>query len=885
MGSERRSAVLALALAAALGGQGAAADPLADVWPRLRGEGPAAEAGLAVATGDLDGDQIDDLVVGAPGCDLGALDGGCVAVFYGGGWPWPVDRTLLDADVLIVGAEDGERLGTAVGLRGDLDGDQIDDLVATAPGHDGGGWDRGRAMIWFGGPPALPATVTADEADVVIEGNRDGTLLGDCLDHRRDLDGDGQPDLALGAARAPDGDGDAVGAVFVLPGQPGWPPWIGVDVDTSGGFRGGAPDAAFGQRCAAVADQDGDGVADLLIGAPEAAHDGQQPAWPGAGAAFLARGGGGGEVVHGGPGVLASWRGGAPFAYLGAAVADAGDLDDSGAGDLAVAAAGASTQDPATGAVYLFLHDGTGDWADGGDPAQSASVVLEGEAPGGWAGAALAGGHDLDGDGVDDLLVAAPLVDGAGPDGGRLYLVPGGAGLAGPSLALSAVVARWDGDAGWRVADALAVGDLAGHGWPAAVVGAVRAGIGAPPEGAVRVLAPDDPDGDGYCADPSCPAGLQPHDCDDGDPAAHPGAAEVPYDGIDQDCDGSDWVDVDDDGSAAVAAGGPDCDDTDPDIHPGATEVLCDGIDQDCSGVDLTDGDGDGHDAALCGGDDCDDDDPAVWPGAVEIANGVDDDCDGAADEGTALADDDGDGYCEGPGTGTDGSLPGDCDDEDPDVHPGVPEALNGLDDDCDGAVDDGTAAYDDDGDGFTEFGGDCDDADPEVHPGHEELLDGVDNDCDGLVDEQPGEPSVDEDGDGYCPSPVACDDGAEPGDCDDTRPSVFPGAAEVAYDGVDQDCDGEDLTDVDGDGYDGEPAGGLDCDDTDADVHPGRVDLADGIDQDCDGAVDEDAEDYTSELGGGCRCAAPGPASAPSSAALLGLALVLSLGTLRRLR
>lgn len=73
--------------------------------------------------------------------------------------------------------------------------------------------------------------------------------------------------------------------------------------------------------------------------------------------------------------------------------------------------------------------------------------------------------------------------------------------------------------------------------------------------------------------------------------------------------------------------------------------------------------------------------------------------------------------------------------------------------------------------------------------------------------------------------------------DCDDTDASVFPGAEEVAYDGVDQDCDGEDLTDVDGDGYDSDVVGGSDCDDTDPGVRPGVYDLPeDGIDQNCDG-------------------------------------------------
>jgi hypothetical protein len=61
---------------------------------------------------------------------------------------------------------------------------------------------------------------------------------------------------------------------------------------------------------------------------------------------------------------------------------------------------------------------------------------------------------------------------------------------------------------------------------------------------------------------------------------------EVPYDGVDNDCDGGDLVDVDEDGAAAVEAGGDDCDDTDPEVVPGAPDPLGDGVDQDCDGAD-----------------------------------------------------------------------------------------------------------------------------------------------------------------------------------------------------------------------------------------------------------------------------------------------------------
>ena len=86
----------------------------------------------------------------------------------------------------------------------------------------------------------------------------------------------------------------------------------------------------------------------------------------------------------------------------------------------------------------------------------------------------------------------------------------------------------------------------------------------------------EDSDGDGFDA---------PADCDDGDAAAYPDAPEVPYDGVDQDCDGADLSDQDADGAAATEAGGDDCDDSDPSVAPGLSEICDDRIDQDCDGA------------------------------------------------------------------------------------------------------------------------------------------------------------------------------------------------------------------------------------------------------------------------------------------------------------
>lgn len=331
---------------------------------------------------------------------------------------------------------------------------------------------------------------------------------------------------------------------------------------------------------------------------------------------------------------------------------------------------------------------------------------------------------------------------------------------------------------------------------------------------------------------------------------------------------------------------GTDCDDARADVYPKAVE-RCDAAatDEDCDGraddADpsatgktpwFSDGDGDGYGFGeawdACDGGagaaretgDCDDARPDVAPNGVERCDpvGIDEDCDGRVDDddidvqGASMwyvdADEDGFGddgsgapSCLGAGRVADS---GDCDDADPDVSPFASEVCSGRDEDCDGAVDDlddevtGRYAWyaDADGDGFGARGApaewscealpatspvatDCDDTDATIWPGAVDLwYDGVDGDCDGADD-------FDADRDGH----------RSPEDCDDLNTRVHGDAFDRPYDGVDADCDGADDYDVDGDGHRRFPEG-RDCDDLAADRSPDQRELVDGVDSDCDG-------------------------------------------------
>ena len=186
-------------------------------------------------------------------------------------------------------------------------------------------------------------------------------------------------------------------------------------------------------------------------------------------------------------------------------------------------------------------------------------------------------------------------------------------------------------------------------------------------------------------------------DCDDADPEVHPGAQEIAFDNVDNDCDES-TLDEDPDGDGATSG---DCAPYDAAIHPQAREIWYDGVDQDCLEDSDYDADRDGYDWDAYGGEDCDDTTKKVSPDAEEVCNAIDDDCDGTVDGASATdattywADDDQDQHGDANAPVQACSVPDgyvdtddDCDDDDPGISPSAEEwPGDAVDEDCDGCA------------------------------------------------------------------------------------------------------------------------------------------------------------------------------------------------------
>ncbi len=229
--------------------------------------------GFATASlGDLDGDSVTDLAVGAAGDDDGGTDRGAVYILF-----LNADGTVKDQQKISDTAggfggvlDNGDGFGSALAALGDLDGDNIVDLAVGAPADDDGGTDRGAVHILFLDTDgtvkseAKLSDTTAGFAGSLSNGNNFGSAVGAL----GDLDGDSVTDLAVGTPSDGDG-GPTRGAVWV------------VFLDATGGVQGSQKISAtagsftgvlddgdmFGSSVAKLTDLDGDGITDLAVGA------------------------------------------------------------------------------------------------------------------------------------------------------------------------------------------------------------------------------------------------------------------------------------------------------------------------------------------------------------------------------------------------------------------------------------------------------------------------------------------------------------------------------------------------------------------------------------------------------------------------------------------
>jgi len=285
-----------------------------------------------------------------------------------------------------------------VATAGDVNGDGFSDLIVGLPFDADDEPLEGRVLVYHGSPAGLSETPSW-----AARGHQPGAEFGCSVATAGDVNGDGFSDVIIGAWKFDSTESDT-GRVFVYFGSP-----EGLASSPAWTFDGDQVGARLGGSVAPAGDVNGDGYADVIVGAANAGNGEPTP-----GRAY---------VFHGSPTGLAAtpaWTadGGHPGALFGAAVATAGDVNGDGFADVIVGSPEHSNGQAGEGRASVFLGSAVGVLA-------SPVWTAEGNQDGALFGADVSTAGDVNGDGFSDLIIGSPGYDGENVDEGRVFVYLG----------------------------------------------------------------------------------------------------------------------------------------------------------------------------------------------------------------------------------------------------------------------------------------------------------------------------------------------------------------------------------------------------------------------------------------------------------------------------
>ena len=385
--------------------------------------------------GDVNGDGLDDIIIGARLTDpsSGSNSGASYVVFgsTGSGSIALSDIIAGNNGFVLNGASSGDGSGRSVSGAGDVNGDGLDDIIIGASGANS---SSGASYVVFGKSDgnAVELSDIADGAGFVLNGVTMDDQSGISVSGAGDINGDGLDDIIIGASGA----NSSSGASYVVFGKADG---SAVELSEIGGNNAGfvlngvTMDDQSGFSVSGAGDVNGDGLDDILIGA--------------SGASYVVFGKTSGDAIE-----LSDIADDAGFVINGVTMDDqsgfsvsgAGDINGDGLDDILIGANQADPNDDNSGASYLVFGK-----TDGNDVQLNSIVlgirgfVINGASASDQSGASVSGAGDVDGDGFDDLLVGASGVNGSR---GASYAIFGGQGVSDSAMVYDGTTNTLTGD-------------------------------------------------------------------------------------------------------------------------------------------------------------------------------------------------------------------------------------------------------------------------------------------------------------------------------------------------------------------------------------------------------------------------------------------------------
>ncbi|HYX13087.1 MAG TPA: hypothetical protein VE944_01705 [Nostoc sp.] len=406
----------------------------------INGINPDDRSGDSISSaGDINGDGLDDLIIGAPFAKPNGTNSGQTYVVFGSKESFDAQFYLSTLNgtsgFAINGINPDDRSGNSISSAGDINGDGIDDLIIGADGASPNGITSGQTYVVFGSKENFAAQFNLSTLNgtngFTINGINQYDSLGNSVSSAGDINGDGIDDLIIGAPSADPNDIISGQSYVVFGSKESFTAQF--DLSTLNGTNGFAinginEEDSLGNSVSSAGDINGDGIDDLIIGAPFADgngdNSGQSYVVFGSKESFAAQfnlstlNGTSGFTINGfnkGDGFFSSF------------VSSAGDINGDSIDDLIIAAPFADPNGNNSGQSYVVFgsKEGFGAQLNLSNLNGTNGFAINGINSDDRSGYSLGSAGDINGDGIDDLIIAAPFADPNDISSGQTYVVFG----------------------------------------------------------------------------------------------------------------------------------------------------------------------------------------------------------------------------------------------------------------------------------------------------------------------------------------------------------------------------------------------------------------------------------------------------------------------------